>query len=102
MDGGDLTASQITGEQKEDADPKSVDCSGVGQIIENERHKYHIDHKVDSNNKDMYPGVSSQKRFKLKTEQLFKEGQADKAINKQEALQTKQRKKAEKEQRFLE
>eukprot|EP00972_Heterocapsa_arctica_P074955 11062449-Heterocapsa_arctica.AAC.1 len=67
MDEGNLADSKITGEQKEDAEPKPMD---------------------DSEKKDIYPGVSSQKRIKLRAEQRFKEGQADKAIKKQEVLQT--------------
>eukprot|EP00972_Heterocapsa_arctica_P096766 14277027-Heterocapsa_arctica.AAC.1 len=87
MDEGNLADSQITGEQKEDAEPKSMDGSEVGQIVENNKqHKYINDHRVDIKKKHIYiyPGVSSQKRVKLRAEQLFKEGQADKAIKKQE------------------
>eukprot|EP00972_Heterocapsa_arctica_P030882 4543556-Heterocapsa_arctica.AAC.1 len=79
MDEGNLADSQMTGEQKEDTEPK-----------------------VAIKKKDIYPGVSSQKRVKLRAEQLFKEGQADKAIKNQEVLQHRLRKKAEKEQSSLE
>eukprot|EP00972_Heterocapsa_arctica_P038097 5609887-Heterocapsa_arctica.AAC.1 len=55
MDGGVLTASQITGEQKEDVEPKSTDCSEVEQIMEKtKQHTYHIDHKVDSTKAKIY------------------------------------------------
>eukprot|EP00972_Heterocapsa_arctica_P075513 11137265-Heterocapsa_arctica.AAC.1 len=98
MDEGDLAFPHISGEQTDDDDPKTTDCPEVGQIIKhNKQHKCHNDHLVDSK-KNLYPGFSSQTRVKLRAEQLFKEGQADKAIKQQEALQNKQRKKAEKEQ----
>eukprot|EP00972_Heterocapsa_arctica_P110609 16286163-Heterocapsa_arctica.AAC.1 len=88
MDVRNIAVPQITGEQKENVEPKSTDCSETGQIIENNKQQtYHIDHKVVSNKKDIYPGVSSQKRVKLRAGHFFKEGQADKAIKKQEALQ---------------
>eukprot|EP00972_Heterocapsa_arctica_P058091 8570538-Heterocapsa_arctica.AAC.1 len=75
-----------------------MDVSEVGQIFEEQQHKYHNDHRVYIKKKDIYPGASSQTRVKLRAEQLFKEGQADKVIKKQEVLQNRLRKKAEKEQ----
>eukprot|EP00972_Heterocapsa_arctica_P007388 1077820-Heterocapsa_arctica.AAC.1 len=44
---------------------------------------------MDQASRDIYPGVSSQKRVRIRAEQLFKESQANKAIQKQEALQKK-------------
>eukprot|EP00972_Heterocapsa_arctica_P038836 5723097-Heterocapsa_arctica.AAC.1 len=41
------------------------------------------DHKA----KDIYPGVSNQKRVRIRAEELFGEGQANKAIQKQAAFQ---------------
>eukprot|EP00972_Heterocapsa_arctica_P072469 10702288-Heterocapsa_arctica.AAC.1 len=55
LDGGDLTASQITGKRKEDVEPKSTDCSEVEHINENNKQQsYHTDHKVDAKKKDIY------------------------------------------------
>eukprot|EP00972_Heterocapsa_arctica_P001656 237287-Heterocapsa_arctica.AAC.1 len=36
---------------------------------------------------ELYPGVSSQKRVKIRAEQLFKEAQANKAIQQEAAAQ---------------
>eukprot|EP00972_Heterocapsa_arctica_P094598 13950171-Heterocapsa_arctica.AAC.1 len=44
---------------------------------------------------DQYPGVSSQKRVRLRAEQLFQEGAAKKAARKQELLENRQHKTAE-------
>eukprot|EP00972_Heterocapsa_arctica_P012640 1857482-Heterocapsa_arctica.AAC.1 len=50
----------------------------------------------------MYPGVSNQKQVRIRAEQLFREGQANKAIQKQAALQKKLHKTMNKERKMLE
>eukprot|EP00972_Heterocapsa_arctica_P086889 12809287-Heterocapsa_arctica.AAC.1 len=90
----DITVTQISGEQQYEEDTKTTDCSEVGQIIGHKKQQnYHRYQHVDLKEKDIYPGVSSQQRVRIRAEQLFKEGQADKVIKKQEALQNQLHKK---------
>eukprot|EP00972_Heterocapsa_arctica_P034324 5056019-Heterocapsa_arctica.AAC.1 len=72
------------------------------KIAEVEKVEHNSGKTTDQETKDIYPGVSSQKRVIIRAEQLFKEGQANKAIQKQEALNTKLQNKANKELKTLE
>eukprot|EP00972_Heterocapsa_arctica_P031793 4684683-Heterocapsa_arctica.AAC.1 len=59
-------------------------------------------HNSDHEGKDIYPGVSSQKRIRIRAGQLFREGQANKAIKKQAAPQNKLQTNIDKERGILE
>eukprot|EP00972_Heterocapsa_arctica_P002996 441438-Heterocapsa_arctica.AAC.1 len=68
--------AQIMGEQSDNEH----------QILEVEKAEHNSGKNTDQEPKDIDHGVSSQKRVRIKAEQLFEEGQANKAIQKQEAL----------------
>eukprot|EP00972_Heterocapsa_arctica_P040086 5905452-Heterocapsa_arctica.AAC.1 len=72
------------------------------QLPEVEKAEHNSGINTDQETKDIYPGVSSQKPVIIRAEQLFKEGQANKAIQKQEALKQKLQHKANKELKTLE
>eukprot|EP00972_Heterocapsa_arctica_P050559 7435048-Heterocapsa_arctica.AAC.1 len=57
---------------------------------------------TDHERKDIYPGVSSQTMVRIRTEQLFKEGQAKKPYKRRKRLKTKLQNKTNKELRGLE
>eukprot|EP00972_Heterocapsa_arctica_P010444 1535462-Heterocapsa_arctica.AAC.1 len=99
----EIAVTQISGEQKDDEDTNIADCSEVGQTIGNDKQQKHQQYQqLDLKGTDIYYGVSSQKRVTIRAAQLFREGQANKAIQTQSALQNQLRKMMEKEQRILE
>eukprot|EP00972_Heterocapsa_arctica_P001311 191262-Heterocapsa_arctica.AAC.1 len=65
-----LQSPRYLGNKKDEADTKTADCSKVGQIIGNNKQQtYHTDQHLDLKEKDLYPGVSSQKRVIIRAEQ---------------------------------
>eukprot|EP00972_Heterocapsa_arctica_P059304 8745817-Heterocapsa_arctica.AAC.1 len=87
----DIKDTQIFGEQTENEHK----IAEIGKVEQN------TGKHTDQERKYIYPRVSNQRRFIIRAEQLFKEGQANKAIQKQEALKQKLQTKANKELRTL-
>eukprot|EP00972_Heterocapsa_arctica_P034205 5037222-Heterocapsa_arctica.AAC.1 len=64
----DTADNQMLGEQSENEQ----------QIAEVEKVEFNIGKNTDQETKDIYPGVSNQKRVRIRAEQLSNEGQAKK------------------------
>eukprot|EP00972_Heterocapsa_arctica_P080346 11840969-Heterocapsa_arctica.AAC.1 len=72
------------------------------QITEVEKAEHNSGKNTDQGTKDIYPGVSSQQRLRIRAEQLFKEGQGNKAIQNKQAFKQKLQNKANKELKTVE
>eukprot|EP00972_Heterocapsa_arctica_P077294 11401666-Heterocapsa_arctica.AAC.1 len=74
----------------------------MNQYIVDQKHSNdHVDHNTNTDEEAKYPGLSRKQRVRQRADQLFHEGEANKATKRQEALQNKQGKKAETQQRSI-
>eukprot|EP00972_Heterocapsa_arctica_P049702 7313297-Heterocapsa_arctica.AAC.1 len=73
--GGNHGAGNSPGEQHKDTDQIDLgdESQGHQHIVDKKHSRDHIDHNTNTSEEDNDPGVSSQKKVRLRAEQLFHE-----------------------------